>query len=51
MAQDVEKAPEIGHQIVFDSPEGKRIDVRAGLSAALAGLARINERLCAVEGK
>lgn len=51
MAQDVEKAPEIGHQIVFDSPEGKRIDVGAGLSAALAGLARINERLCAVEGR
>jgi hypothetical protein len=51
MAQDLERAPAVGHQLVTDTPGGKRISVGAGLSAALAGLARVNERLSAVEGK
>jgi len=50
MAQDLERAPDVGHQIVFDSPTGKRIDQGAGLSAALAGLARLHERVCDLEG-
>jgi hypothetical protein len=50
MAQDLERAPDVGRQIVFDSPTGKRIDQGAGLSAALAGLARLHERVCDLEG-
>ena len=51
MAQDLERAPAVGHQLVTDTPSGKRISTGAGLSAALAGLARLNERVSAVEGK
>ena len=51
MAQDLERVPAVGHQLVTDTPSGKRISTGAGLSAALAGLARLNERVSAVEGK
>jgi hypothetical protein len=49
MAQDVERAPEIGHQVVEDTPTGKKISVGAGLSAALASVGRLNERVGALE--
>jgi hypothetical protein len=51
MAQDLERAPGVGHQLVTDTPTGKRISTGAGLSAALAGLARLNERMSAMEDK
>ena len=50
MAQDVE-GTEVGGQIVRQAPDGTRvIDNERALHAALAGLARMNERLSAVEG-
>lgn len=49
MAQDLEKVPHIGPQLVVDTPHGKMVDQKTALSATMAGLARINERLSAVE--
>ena len=49
-AQDVEQAPGIGDQIVTRAPNGLRqINQGAGLSAALAGIGRLHERLAALE--
>jgi len=48
MAQDVERGP-TGHTIVRDTPRGKMIDQVPAMSAVLAGLGRINERLSAIE--
>lgn len=49
-AQDLESVPEVGHQMVSEGPRGKQIESGPTLSAALAGLARLNERLKKVEG-
>lgn len=48
MAQDMEKGP-YGHQLVKDTPEGKKIDGAGGLSLALAGTADHEKRLRAIE--
>lgn len=48
MAQAVEQTP-TGHTIVKDGPKGKYLEMGPSLSAALAGLGRLNERLDAVE--
>ena len=50
-AQDLERIPEIGPQLVEDGPRGKQVLVKPTLSAALAGLARMNERVRHLEGK
>lgn len=50
MAQDLQRVPEIGHQLVSDTQGGRKvISMGAGLSAALAGLGRLDERLTALE--
>lgn len=49
MAQDLEKVPEVGHQLVVDTPAGKMVDQKSALSAVMAGLGRMDERLRAVE--
>ena len=50
MAQDAEKS-KMGKGIVTEGMDGKQIDMKRGLSAVLAGQARLNERLAKVEGK
>jgi Chaperone of endosialidase len=50
MAQDLEVS-EAGRRIVRETPDGKAIDVSAGISAALAAVARLNERVREVEKK
>lgn len=49
-AQDMEKAPKVGRQIVVDSPAGKKVNTNAAVSALLGSVARLNERLKGVEG-
>lgn len=53
MAQDVEKVPGVGPSIVKDDQRTglKYIDGPAGLSAAFAGLGRVDERLASLEKK
>jgi hypothetical protein len=48
MAQALERS-DAGRAIVHDTPGGKVVDVVGGLSATLASVARLNERLRAVE--
>lgn len=48
MAQAVEKTP-TGDTIVKTGPKGKYLEMGPSLSAALAGLGRVNERLMSVE--
>jgi hypothetical protein len=50
IAQDLERS-KAGRAIVQETGKGKGIDMVGGLSATLAGLARLNQRLRAVEGK
>lgn len=50
MAQDLEKS-EAGRAAVIDTAEGKLVDVNRALSAALAGAARLNERLRTIEDR
>jgi Chaperone of endosialidase len=50
MAQDLEGS-EAGRRIVREKEDGKYIDVNAGISAALAAVARLNERVREVEKK
>lgn len=50
MAQDLEKSNK-GKDLVINTQHGKMVDINKGISAALAGLARLNERLEKVEGK
>jgi Chaperone of endosialidase len=50
MAQDVESTPEIGKQIIINTPRGKMVSHGAAMSAALAGLGRLHERLADLEG-
>jgi hypothetical protein len=49
MAQDVEQAPEIGPQLVKNTPRGKALSVPATMSALAAGVGRLHERLKALE--
>lgn len=49
-AQHLEAVPEIGPQMVSDGPRGKQLEMGPTLSGAMAGIARLNERLRAVEG-
>jgi hypothetical protein len=49
MAQDLERIPHLGQQLVVETPHGKMVDQKTALSATMAGLARVNERLKAVE--
>lgn len=51
IAQDLERVPEIGRQLVTDTPRGKQIEPAAGLSAVMMALGRVDERLSAIEGK
>ena len=51
MAQDLQKVPEIGHQLVSDTPQGKALEGGANLSAALMGLGRLHERLKMLEAR
>lgn len=48
-AQDLERVPDVGHQLVSEGPRGKQLETGPTLSAAMAGVARLNERLKAVE--
>lgn len=48
MAQDLEQS-EAGRRVVYDAPDGKALDVNKAISAALASVARLNERLRKVE--
>ncbi len=49
-AQDLEKVPDVGHQMVSEGPRGKQIESGPTLSAALAGIARLHERVKDLEG-
>lgn len=49
MAQDLESVPEIGKQLVSDTPRGKALEGPANLSALLMGVGRLHERLKAME--
>jgi hypothetical protein len=49
LAQDLERSV-AGRRIVKDGPEGKALDVHMAVSAALAGAARLNERVRKLEG-
>lgn len=48
MAQQLEQS-EAGRAIVHDTPDGKLVDVKKAVSAALAAVARLNQRLRGVE--
>lgn len=48
MAQSLERSP-TGDTLVEDTPHGKALNMGANLSAALAGLGRLHERLSALE--
>jgi hypothetical protein len=49
MAQALEAVPEIGRQLVSDTPRGKRLEGASVQSASLMGLGRLAERLAKVE--
>ena len=49
MAQDLERVPRLGPQLVKNGPEGKHLEWGANLSAALMGLGRNAERTDALE--
>lgn len=49
MAQDLERIPHLGPQIVVDTPNGKMVDQKTALSASMAGLARVNEKVMALQ--
>lgn len=51
MAQDLEQVPEIGHQLVDNTPRGKALEGGANLSAALMGLGRLHQRLKELEAR
>lgn len=50
MAQDLERSA-AGKDIVSDTHDGKMLDVNKAISAALAGTARLNERVRKLEGQ
>jgi len=49
MAQDLEAVPEIGPQLILNTPHGKMVDQRVALSATMAGVGRLYERVRALE--
>lgn len=49
MAQDLERVPNIGHQLVHDTPTGKYVDSKTLLSAIAAGLGDVHERVRSLE--
>lgn len=49
MAQDLERVPEIGPQLVTQTPRGKMLEPGSVQSAMLMGLGRLAERLNALE--
>ncbi len=49
MAQDLEKAGPIGKSMVFDTPEGKKVDYGKGFGAILAAQVELNKRIEALE--
>ncbi len=51
MAQDVERAPGVGPQIVKNTPRGKALSTPATVSALAAGVGRLHERLKALEAE
>jgi hypothetical protein len=51
MAQRVEQTPEIGHQLVKDTPQGKVVEGQAMLSALAGGLGRLHQKVKSMEGK
>ena len=51
MAQDLERTPEIGPQLVTNTPHGKMLEPQAVQSAMLMGLGRLAERMTALEGR
>ncbi|MCC6808248.1 MAG: tail fiber domain-containing protein [Deltaproteobacteria bacterium] len=48
MAQDAERTP-VGRMLVIDTPEGKAIDIKQAIGAALAGLAHMHKRVGSLE--
>jgi hypothetical protein len=44
LAQDLETT-EVGRSLVFDTPEGKKIDVAQGLGAALAAIGELHKKI------
>lgn len=50
MAQDLAKT-KMGRTVVIDGPDGMMVDSSRGFLLALSGLANINKRLAALEGK
>ena len=50
MAQDLQRVPEIGQQLVTQTPHGLAVEQGAGLSAVMMGMGRLEERLRALEG-
>ena len=49
MAQDLERAPEIGRSLVTDTPHGKMLEPNSVMSAALMAIGRLAERVQAIE--
>lgn len=49
MAQDVERAPGVGPQIVKDTPQGKVLEGPALMSALAAGVGRLHQRVAQLE--
>ena len=49
-ANSMQRVPSVGPHLVHDTPMGKEIQIKPVLSAALAGLARLNERVKELEG-
>lgn len=50
MAQDLEKTP-YGRSMVFDTPDGKKVDAGKLANAAMASILSLDERLKAIESK
>lgn len=50
MAQDLELVPELGHQLVVNTPHGKMVDTKTALSALMAGTGDLHERVKRLEG-
>lgn len=50
MAQDLEKS-KVGSQLVHDTPAGKVVDTSHGLTAALAAMAKLHERVKTLEAE
>lgn len=50
MAQELEQT-ELGKDMVHDTPDGKVVDYGKGFGTLLAGMADVNKRLSAIEGR